>query len=122
MLDLDPADRAKELINFLKADVTKADLTARVKEIAVKLGNVKAAEDGTITLTKAQTDYIEKLWATIAEIGWDNAHASYEETGKRMKGQWEQLTGERRYGSAKASNWITPGLVDRPYFGIGSSA
>lgn len=47
------------------------------------------------------------VWETIERQGWPAAHAQAKETGARLKGQWEAVTGER-YGSAKAENYTPP--------------
>lgn len=44
------------------------------------------------------------VWDTIDKQGWDAAHAQSKETGARLKGQWEAVTGER-YGTKKAENF-----------------
>lgn len=48
------------------------------------------------------------IWARIEVRGWDAAHAEAKETGAKLKGQWERVTGQR-YGSAKAAGWRPDG-------------
>lgn len=41
------------------------------------------------------------VWETVQKQGWAAAHAQSKETGARLKGQWEAVTGEN-FGSKKA--------------------
>ncbi|CAB4144675.1 ABC_ATPase domain containing protein [uncultured Caudovirales phage] len=47
---------------------------------------------------------ISDLIARLADSGWDAVHASCKESGTRLKGRWEQVTG-KRYGSKIATEW-----------------
>ncbi len=53
---------------------------------------------------KEQT--IGMIWQTCETIGWDAAYKSRQEIGIELKGAWQQLTGEQKYGSKKADTWI----------------
>lgn len=79
----EPKRRAEMLIELLNAQPTLDDLRAHL------------ARDGISEETAA------RIWETIEKHGWDGAHALAKETGARLKGQWEAVTGER-YGTKKA--------------------
>lgn len=79
----EPKRRAEMLIELLNAQPTPDDLRAYL------------ARDGISEETAA------RIWETIEKQGWDAAHAQAKETGARLKGQWEAVTGER-YGTKKA--------------------
>lgn len=79
--------RAEVLMELLQAQPVFEDLRARF------------AREG-ISEETART-----VWETIEKQGWDAAHAQAKETGARLKGQWEAVTGER-YGSKKAENYV----------------
>jgi hypothetical protein len=50
---------------------------------------------------------LSKIWAAIADRGWDAAHRQAKETGVKLKGQWEMVTGIN-YGTKVAEGWIAP--------------
>lgn len=83
----EPKRRAELLIDLLDALPNLDDLKARF------------VRDG--TSEKAA----EAVWQTIEKQGWDAAHAQAKETGARLKGQWEAVSGER-YGSKKAEGYV----------------
>lgn len=91
VLDLPPKERAETLSRYLKAEPTKEDLEARLAEIA-----------------DLKPEHIAHIWQRVQDGGWDGAHAQAKEKGAKMKGQWEQITGER-YGAKKADSWIPDG-------------
>jgi hypothetical protein len=47
----------------------------------------------------------DKLWETIEVCGWDAAYKKAKETGSRLKGQWEEITGQS-YGKKVAENYV----------------
>lgn len=77
-----------------RADFFSALLASEPDEAAFKaaLGEVISTAD------------IGKLMAAIETSGWDTVLATAKEKGSRLKGGWEQETGEK-YGSKKAENW-----------------
>lgn len=79
--------RAEAFIELLHAQPVFEDLRARF------------ARDG------INEETARAVWETIEKQGWDAAHAQAKETGARLKGQWEAVTGER-YGSKKAENYV----------------
>lgn len=91
VLDLPGKQRAETLSQYLKSEPTRDDLQIALTSI----------ED-------LKPEHIEKIWETIQQQGWDGAHAQAKEKGARLKGQWEQITGER-YGVKKADSWIPDG-------------
>lgn len=47
---------------------------------------------------------IRRVWDTINSQGWDSAHEVAKQTGQRLKGAWDNETGQR-YGSKKGESW-----------------
>lgn len=83
-LEMKPAETAAYLSGLLNAEPTLNDLT--------------------FALTNMPDSLIEQVWNEISAHGWDAAHKRAKESGARLKGQWEQITGEV-YGSKKAAEW-----------------
>lgn len=79
--------RAEQFIELLNAQPTFEHLRARF------------ARDG------ISEETARAVWDTIERQGWPAAHTQARETGARLKGQWEAVTGEN-YGSKKAENYI----------------
>ncbi|MFT4118735.1 hypothetical protein [Bradyrhizobium sp.] len=75
--------RGEILMELLRAYPTQKDLHARLSPEGVS------------------DELIASLWEEIDRQGWDAVHVRAKETGARLKGQWEGVTGER-YGTAKA--------------------
>jgi hypothetical protein len=87
----------------------------------LNLEPAKAAEAWQAILEAVPT--IEQLRAELVELpfmvesvvrevevrGWDGAHEHFREEGSRLKGRWEQTTGER-YGSRRAAHWTPEGF------------
>ena len=86
-LDMKSADATKYLGELLKADPVHEDLAAALPEL----------NEATIGA----------IWKAITERGWDAAHQQSKETGTKLKGQWEMVTGTR-YGSQRSANWVPP--------------
>ena len=86
VLDMDVKTRAKFLNEILHAEPEFSDLELKLKE------------SGLNSLT-------ESLWKNIQGLGWDSTYSKAKETGAKLKGGWEEITGDN-YGSAKAANWI----------------
>jgi len=82
----EPKRRTEILIELLKAFPVFEDLRERF------------AREG------ISEEIARAVWDTIDKQGWDAAHAQSKETGARLKGQWEAVTGER-YGAKKAENF-----------------
>jgi energy-coupling factor transporter ATP-binding protein EcfA2 len=83
------------------------DAKVRARIVSVLLKAEPAREDLSSELAKINgtPELVERVWQTIAAQGWDAAHAQAKEKGTRMKGAWEQETGER-YGTKKSEAWI----------------
>jgi hypothetical protein len=80
---------------YLKAEPTQKDLADAMDDAGVG-GNDKL---------------LESVWKAVTTNGWDAAHVHCRDTGARLKGRWEQITGER-YGSDKAGKWSPEHWVD----------
>lgn len=100
LMDLAPKDRVAEVGARLKADPTKGDLTAWLASQPPP---------------KISPQNIDLLWERIEASGWDAVHATAKEGGTRLKGRWEQVTGDR-WGGKKAETWAPAGMrPDRIY-------
>jgi hypothetical protein len=91
LVDMKPKDAAALLIDAIEATPTLDDLTA-------------ALPDTDETL-------LGQVWAAIQKDGWEIAHKRSQERGTKLKGAWEQVTGER-YGSQKAEAWKPSGTPE----------
>ena len=89
VFDTPKKQRGKLISEILKSDPTSADLVAELKKF------------------KIPEPVIKKVIETVEAIGFDSAFAQSKESGARLKGQWEEVTGDR-YGSAKAGSWQPP--------------
>lgn len=87
--------RAAILGNLLTAEPTYEDL-------------VGAYADEIIELDDEDRDFLAQVWAEIQEQGWDPIHSSYKDALSRIKGRWEEATGQR-YGAEKADGWQPDG-------------
>jgi ABC-type dipeptide/oligopeptide/nickel transport system ATPase component len=87
--DMDARTRSQYLSGMLKSEPTQSDLSEALPDAAEKT--------------------LAMIWEEIETQGWDKAHARAKETGARLKGGWEQITGEK-YGSNKAAEWCPPSL------------
>jgi hypothetical protein len=84
---MDEKDRPKVLAEYLKSAPTRADLDVQLASM------------------KLPVTTLDQLWELIEKQGWDNAHSQIKEKGARLKGQWQEVTGEQ-YGSKKAESWL----------------
>lgn len=86
------------------------DAKARAGWLIDLIGAMPASEAVGEALGNAKVPVVEaaQLWTVIETRGWDAAHAEAKETGAKLKGQWERVTGAR-YGSAKAAAWRPDG-------------
>jgi len=89
IIDLDEKTLAKELGDIIGAMPSKDDLATYLK-------------------AKNVTINVDALWTKIQGLGWDGQHKHAKEIGTRLKGQWEQVTGER-FGVSKIKTWRPKG-------------
>lgn len=92
--------RGELLIELLVAKPTFEDVVDRFDKHGIE---PKPKEDA----DKEKPSLALTIWNDIQKQGWDAAHTRAKETGSRLKGQWEGITGEN-YGSKKAENFIPP--------------
>ena len=85
-LDDTAAQRSQTVSELLHALPTR-------EQLAAELAKIGASEAG-----------VERVWELIQKAGWDNAHHVAKETGVRLKGQWDNESGQR-YGAKKAESW-----------------
>lgn len=87
LIHLADKDQAPLLAEYLGSNPTRADLEKAL-----------AGED-------LKTEHIDQMWQVIEAQGWDGAHKGAKEKGAKLKGQWEEITGDR-YGKKKAESWV----------------
>lgn len=90
IVTMDEKERIQVLTEYMKATPTKADLESSINTL-----NLPA-------------QIIDQLWERIESQGWDATHASVKEKGAKLKGHWDEITGEK-YGSKKADSFIPEG-------------
>lgn len=88
VLDLPLKQATEAMARYINANPTREDLAAALPDL--------------------DPEALALLWRDIEAGGWDGAHANAKEDGARLKGKWEQVTGER-YGLKKAASWLPPG-------------
>ena len=91
LVNLDPKERAKALADYLKTVPTKDDLAA--------------------AFVDRPPEVVEKIWKGVETLGWDGAHERAKETGAKLKGQWEAVSGEN-FGTQKITNFVPEGWSD----------
>ena len=91
LVDMKPKEAAALLISAIEALPTLEHLQAALPDV-----------DATM---------LQQVWGAIQTDGWDSAHKRAQERGAKLKGAWEQVTGEK-YGSAKADGWRPVGAPE----------
>jgi hypothetical protein len=89
IVTMDAKKRIPFLIDYLKAQPTKENLTEAIGDL------VPAAT-------------VDKLWDLIKTQGWDATYAQVKEKGAKYKGQWESVT-NANYGIKLALSWLPNG-------------
>ena len=83
------------MIGLLKANPTLDDIKGLLEQNEIENADKTAAA----------------IWKSIEEKGWDGSHAQAKETGQRLKGAWQHITGTA-YGKKKADDWYPEGFED----------
>lgn len=83
---LPPKELGALLIKSIKAEVTEKDLRGALEEVG-------------------QGSALTPVWSVISKEGWDLALKQAKETGSRLKGAWEAVTGEK-FGALKVKDWM----------------
>lgn len=104
ILDFDSKDRAKALIELLKAEPSRDDLSKAFAEAGI------GSDD--------DTSILDQVWTKIEAVGWDGAHKAATDRGAKLKGAWEEVTG-KKYGSKVAEGWTPDGWL--PEYGTEST-
>lgn len=87
VLDLRKKDRADYLAPFLKSEPTAADIAKELKSLDFS------------------QEIIDKLLEKVKISGLHNVYLAAKETGTKLKGQWEGVTGEK-FGYARIESWM----------------
>ena len=93
LVDLKPAERIAALTDLLNATPDEADLTHAMERLGYS------------------TETIERVWRKIETDGFDAAHAEIKVATAKIKGGWEEVTGEN-YGEKKAEGFAPEGWTD----------
>lgn len=80
-------ERAAALLHLIDAVPVHADFQGAFSEAGLR-----------------SKELLDEVWKQIETRGWDGAHAARKESGAKLKGKWEQVTGER-FGLQKAAGW-----------------
>ena len=100
MVDFSIPDRINYVVKMMGAEPTIEDLADEL----IKAGLIPESEEN-----PTKTDLSVKLWEAITINGWDNAAKSAREKGIKLKGIWEDTTGNKKYGKRIAETWIPEG-------------
>lgn len=90
---LEPVKRIEALRGLLKAEPTKEDLAAPLREAGISDAN------------------IDKVWEKVERDGWELSCKRAGEKGRDLKAQWGYVTGEN-YGTRKVETWTPQGWDD----------
>lgn len=93
--EMTPKERAKFFTKLLNAEPTKGMFMLECKD------------------AKIITNDAEVFWKDILELNWDGALSKHKDTGAKLKGQWEAVTGED-WGAKKALTWEPKNLSSTP--------
>jgi hypothetical protein len=93
--DMDSKKRGLALAALLKTNPDKDD-------VAAAMGDLGFDQKG-----------IDAIWKALQDNGWDATHKKAADHGVTLKGQWQQVTGEK-YGSAKGGTWTPDGYSGDP--------
>lgn len=91
-MDVPEKRRAAEMAERLQLQPTKEHLVAFLREKEVK------------------QETIDFVWTMVDEQGWDAAHRKAQDQASKLRGRWEQVSGQT-FGSQKAAKW-RPILLD----------
>ena len=94
LVQMKPVDRMRELTEILKAEPTKEQFVAALQKAGFP-----------------ETFDFNRVWTVIDQYGWEQAYQRAKESGAKLKGGWETITGEH-YGSQKAATWTPEGMTD----------
>lgn len=94
ILDMKPAERSALMIGVMDALPTREQFVAAVGAVASE-------------------KTIESVWQAIEQHGWDAAHRRARESGAKLKGAWEEITGEK-WGEKRGETWTPAVLSDAP--------
>jgi hypothetical protein len=85
--DMARDDAIQQLGQHIKARPTIDDLKAAVADFGVS------------------EPMAEKIWAAIEASGWDASYKEAIASGTKLKGGWEEITGQKRWGSNIGATW-----------------
>jgi len=87
LLDLGSKERASVLAKYIDSEPTQEDVEAAARDA----GYGDAA--------------IAKIWESVRDTGYDVTYQRARDYTVKLKGQWEEATGEKKYGAKKGADW-----------------
>ena len=100
--DNDAKTRASVLAMYIDSTPTQENIEAAAKDAGY------------------QDSAIAKIWESVRDDGWDVTYGRARDYTIKLKGQWEEATGEK-YGAKKAAEWQPAAFAfdDMVYLGVG---
>lgn len=95
LVDMTDKDRINYIIKLMSASPTDTDLIAELKTTGIFEADAEIET----------TDFFKSLWEGIELNGWDVMNIKAKEKGIKRKGQWEDLTGVKRFGIRIAESY-----------------
>ena len=87
LLNLNLQERASVLASYIESTPTKEDIEAAARDAGYQEGA------------------IAKIWESLEDAGYDATYRRARDYTVKLKGQWEEATGEKKYGAKKAADW-----------------
>lgn len=103
--DLSAREQSRVLMEYLDAAPTYEDL-------AKALGP-QEDRDGVVVEEGLPQESIDRAWKAVQQRDWDDAaRVVYRQHAQTLKGRWQEVTGEGKWGTVKGRDW-RPDLWDR---------
>lgn len=102
--DLTAREQSRVMMDYLEAVPSYDDL-------AVALGP-QEDRDGVVVEDGLPAETIDQVWQAIQSRDWDDAARIYRDHAQSLKGRWQEVTGEGKWGTKKGRDW-RPDLWDR---------
>lgn len=103
--ELSPREQSRVLMEYLQAVPTYEDLAAAL--------GPQEDQDGVVVEEGLPQEVIDRAWQAVQQRDWDDAaKVVYRQHAQTLKGRWQEVTGEGKYGSVKGREW-RPDLWDR---------
>lgn len=104
LLDLSPREYSRALMEYLQA-------TPDYDDLAAALGP-QEDRDGVEVEPGLSQEAIKQAWESVTSRSWDDAASLYRQYAQTLKGRWQEVTGEGKWGTKKGRDW-RPSIWDR---------